>query len=337
MATENKFSTLLVYGATGTGKTREIGALSWDIWKRYGKRTRLISADGGGWGSIQDYVDSGLIEAINISDAETPLTLLRMLARGDWPERRIGQGPLGWTKREKQANWDEIGMYAIEGFSSIAHMILRDQVNKGRKISEEVVGKFVEEDSETGEKFTFGAAGRSHYGFTHGAILELIKGFQGLLNHGVRQIVFTSLESTGEDSITKRKILGPASVGSAITEIIPQRVGDMIHLDIAAVPDGKGQREEYRAYYTNHVDPEINRAWPAKLRLGPEASAAAAKSPEFKKGYIVLGGEDDQGIEREGIAKLLKWRDEMAGGGAEKLRQLMNNNNNNQTKELANV
>src|SRR5262249_60698279 len=79
------FNTLLIYGATGTGKTREIGALALDVWKRYGKKTRLISADGGGWGTIQDYVDAGLIAPINISDAATPLTLLRRLRRGDSP------------------------------------------------------------------------------------------------------------------------------------------------------------------------------------------------------------------------------------------------------------
>lgn len=319
----NIFNTLLIYGATGTGKTREIGTVALDTWKRYNKKTRLISADGGGWGAIQDYVDAGLIDAINISGAETPLTLLRRLARGDWPING------SWQPRESQNGahignpWGEIAMYAIEGLSSIGHMILQDQINKGRKISEEVVGKFTEVDAETNESFTFGAAGRSHYGFTHRVILELIKGFQGLLNHGVRQIVFTSLEATGEDSISKKKILGPASVGTAITEIIPQRVGDMIHLDIVGVTEGKVQREEYRAYYTNHVDPDINRAWPAKLRLGPEASAQAQTSEKFKKGYLVL---NDQGVERQGIAQLLRWRDEMVSTGVEKLKTLMSNN-----------
>jgi len=311
---KNIFNTLLIYGATGTGKTREIGAVALDIWKRYGKRTRLISADGGGWGSIQDYVDAGLIAPLNISDAETPLTQLRRLARGDWPHDG------GWLMRDKDPRWKQVGMYAIEGFSSISSMILRDQVDKGRKISEELAAKFTEKDADTDEPFTFGSPGRAHYGFAQNFILELIRHFQALMNYGVHQILFTSLEAAGEDRTSKQKILGPAAAGNALTSVIPQRVGDLIHLDIVGVPDGKATRDEYRAYYTNHTDPDVGRAWPAKLRLGPEATAFAQQSTKFQKGYIVL---NDQGVERAGVAELLRWRDEMAQSGVEKLKSLM--------------
>src|SRR5262249_22544829 len=181
--------------------------------------------------------------------------------------------------------------------------------------------------------FTFGAPGRAHYLFAQTFIMELIRHFQGLTNHGINQILFTSLEASGEDSTSRQKVLGPAAAGNALTPVIPQRVGDLIHLDIVSVTDGKPpvQRDEYRAYFTNHIDPDINkRAWPAKLRLGPEALAKAQTDADYHKGYIVL---NDQGIERQGIAKLLRWRDKMAASGVEKLKELMNNNSAPSRKE----
>jgi hypothetical protein len=312
------FNTLCVYGASGTGKTREIGAMSLYIWEKYKKRTRLISADGGGWGSIQDYVDAGLVEAVNISDAETPLTLLRRLARGDW---YMGGK---WLDRKAQVeSWPEVGMYAIEGFSSICNLILRDLVEKGRKISEEVVGKFSEKDAETGEAFQFGAPGRSHYGFVQNALTDIIRDFQGLTNHGVRQILFTSLESSGEESLTKKKVLGPASAGNALTQILPQRVGDLIHLDIVPVEEkGKAARQEYRAYFQSHVDPDINRSWPCKLRVSPEASLKLAADSQLAKGFIPL--TDEEGVTRQGLSRLFRWRDEVSREGAERLKGILN-------------
>lgn len=316
------FNTLCIYGATATGKTREIGAMALYVYQRYGLRTRLISADGGGWGSIQDYIDSGLIEALNISDSDTPLPLIRRLSRGDW----LVAGK--WLTREQQptTDWSGVGMYAIEGFASIASLVLRDQVAKGRKISEDLAARFVERDEDTNEEFTFGAPARAHYGFAQNTILDMIRDFQALTNHGVKQILFTSLESSGEDSLSRKKLLGPASAGNALTQILPQRVGDLIHLDIVSVTEGKLTRDEYRAYFANHVDPDVNRAWPAKLRLGAEASLAAKKDPGLAKGFIPL--TDETGVTREGISRLFKWRDSISASGVEKLKQLLQQGNN---------
>src|SRR5262245_43821377 len=125
----DNFNTTMLYGPSGAGKTREIGALALYVYQKTGKTTRLISADGGGWGSIQDYVDAGLIEPINISNHRTPLTVLNRLARGDWFAANK------WWSREEQGNgFDKVGMYAIEGCASVCNLLMQDQIEKGRKI-----------------------------------------------------------------------------------------------------------------------------------------------------------------------------------------------------------
>jgi len=321
MPTPNtKFSTALCYGATKSGKTREIGAMSLYIYQTYGKTTRLISADGGGWESVQDYVDAGIIEPINISDAATPLTLLHRLARGDWEV----EGK--WLPRDhKDQQFSNVGMYAIEGFYSICQLLMGDQIEKGRKIAEDVVGKFAEKDADTGEQFTFGNASRAHYGFVQQRLLQLIREFQGLCAVGVNQILFTSLESSGEDEFTNAKILGPASAGKALTQILPQRVGDLIHLEIVAKPaakEGQPPTQEYRAYFQPHIDSEIRRAWPASLRLTPTLNLELQKDDELRKGYVVL--TDERGATREGVSRLWRWRDRTQSKGVEELRKIMN-------------
>ena len=309
----NVFNTICLYGATKTGKTREIGAMALYVWEKYKKKTRLISADGGGWGSIQDYVDAGLVDAINIADHPSPLTALKMFGRGDWVHNDK------WVPRAKDASFAEIGMYAIEGFASIASLIMRDTVENGRKISEELAAKFVVEAEN--EKFTFGAPGRAHYGFVQNTILATISEFQGLIPKGVRLVLFTSLESAGEDEITGRKILGPASAGKAITQIITQKVGDLIHMTVANVERDKKQVEEYRAYFKNHLDPELNKNWPASLRLGPIDPKLTTDDAVLSKKFIAL--TDETGVTRHGVSRLFRRRDELGAEGVKALKAFM--------------
>ncbi len=62
-----KANTHLIYGESGTFKTTAIGFFAEYIWRKYGKRTRLVSADGGGWFPVQKYVDAGIIEPYSVS------------------------------------------------------------------------------------------------------------------------------------------------------------------------------------------------------------------------------------------------------------------------------
>src|SRR5690349_9943497 len=87
--------THLLYGRSGTYKTTQIGYLAWWVWQKFRKRTRLVSADGGGWAPIQKFIDAGIIDACSIAKLDvlkaSPLSLIRKLAKGEFI-KEIGSG-----------------------------------------------------------------------------------------------------------------------------------------------------------------------------------------------------------------------------------------------------
>jgi hypothetical protein len=75
----------LYYGATGCHKTSNIGKAAVWAMKKYGKVTRLVSADGGGWEPIQGLVDAGIVVPWMIRDRENQIEALDLACQGYWP------------------------------------------------------------------------------------------------------------------------------------------------------------------------------------------------------------------------------------------------------------
>jgi hypothetical protein len=311
--TSQQFNTLLLYGETKSGKTREVGACAVHIYKRSGRKTRLYCTDGGGWGAIQDLVDAGIVEAVNVSSAEQTQIRMVQCSRGYWPN---SEGI--WLPPEKQPDWKDVGCVAVEGLTSMAEAIMAECIREGRKIAEDVVGKFQLTDADSGERFNFGNPAQAHYGWAQSQMRERLRDFQSLVAKGLERIVYTALESLAEDKKTKQVVLGPQIIGGAMTASIGQRVGDLIHMEI--VEDPKTKKATYRAYFTPHMDPEFRRAWPASLRLSPEANAALKNHAEFKEGWVEMTDED--GILRRGVTRLFDWREELGKSAAAKLKAL---------------
>lgn len=81
----NAFKADLFYGASGLGKTAQIGkAAEWAA-KKWGKRTRLISADGGGWDVVRPHVNAGLIVPFAVRGSEHFVETIDKLCQGYWP------------------------------------------------------------------------------------------------------------------------------------------------------------------------------------------------------------------------------------------------------------
>lgn len=253
-------NTILVYGESGTFKTSNIGRFARYIYEKTGKPTRLISADGGGWMPVQAEIDAGIIDALRIVEAEQPLPLLRKLGQGYWPS----------DGRLQLQGLDEVGAYAVEGLTSIPMLLLRHLAKTGRKVAEEVVGRFEEEIEVDGRKTkeVFSAPARSHYGFIQNFVLDMLANFRAL---PVERVLFTAHEGKGSDDVTNQTIYGPATVGKAITDRLPSEVGDLLHFYAApvAVTGGKS-RLEVRCYMDKHPDTQTSIIWPAKTRLQPE-------------------------------------------------------------------
>ncbi len=301
---------ILIYGDTNRYKTTNVGRFARYIYETTGKRTRLISADGGGWEPIQAYVDSGIIEPLRVVEVLNPLSLIRVLQEGLWPEmegNQIAVNDKGLVKVTKKG-LEDVGAYAIEGLTSLGSLILRWQATSGVKIGEDVVGKFQESVVVDGrvEQEIFSSPARAHYGFAQNTVMDLLIHFSAL---PVSRVLFTAHEGKGQDDVSNQPVYGPQAVGKALTSRIPMNVGDMLHFD--AVPNKEGKLEA-RAYYETHPDHYTRIPWPAKVRL--EAQEIPQLQARFPGGFIPL--TMDQGIE-----VYLAFQDGVRSRGAEELRK----------------
>lgn len=257
-------NSVLVYGPTGSYKTSQLGRAAWYIYEKYGQITRLISADGGGWDPILPEIEAGIIEPFNLLTTVNPLGTLKKIYDGNWPKVD------GKNRSYVMEDWDKsnVGMICVESLTSISQMLMADAIDKGRKMSEEIVARFDEE----GE--TFGIGGRSHVGFVQGQINNMLIGFKSL---PLKKVIFTALEYLGEDA-KKRTVIGPAIIGSAMTGNIGGKVGDMLHFSPTTEKskDKSGKDVEeivVRGYFSNHPGPFMSGpVWPSKVRNATELS-----------------------------------------------------------------
>lgn len=302
-------TSILAYGRTGTGKTSQARYIAEYIWTKHRKKTRFITSDTGSlWSPVQDLVDAEIIEPLLFpTDPRfNPLSTMRKLRRGEWVEGGVLKPSIkegnGWKTQNQWKPWTEketteIGAIVIESLTSYGSGILRDLAEKNISVGAGSVPGLRTEEGET-----FASNTMQHYGMGQSEILEMLNSFVSL---PVELVYFTALEGMGEDddAATKRAVLGPKSLGKAITEVIPQRVGDCLHM-VDSVDD-KGKRE-IRCYMVSHPDAQVAKMlWPAKVRLLNTPLVISEFEKRYPHGYFKVSIEN-------GIGELLKFKDEMA-------------------------
>lgn len=283
-------NTLVVYGASGSAKTTSVGWLARHVHKTTGKITRLVSADGGGWESIQDCIDDGIVEPWHVGALNDPTATMRKLSRFDWP---VAEGDKLVMKPTPSELREKIGAYAIEGLTSVGDAVMRALRLKGAKLGESPNFSY----SEGLENFY--GSNMSYYGFIQDVLYEFVTSFSLL---PVQYVMWTAMEAKGEDD-QRVPIYGPAIAGKKAVSKAPQWFGDCLHHDLVTVDTGKQDPEtkakilqtKIRAYFTNHPDPATGIAYPAKLRLPAPRVPELLKDPKFGKGYFepsLTGGLD---------------------------------------------
>lgn len=310
----NRADTLLLYGATDTGKTVQLGELAKWEFERTGRISRLISADSG-WDPLEDprrnliwspENTSGIIEAWNIQSLLNPWVVLIEFAEGLWPQ---AQGIGKVTKMMRPVMKDgwitgisgrPVGQYLIEGLNTICTVGMQDHIREARKLSEETVGTFISvgEEIDAGGKgvarsLTLAAPARSHYGQIQRFLLDdLVPKFGRL---PVDRVVWTAHEAIGADDIAGKdvKALGPATVGTAVVDKTTLKFGHSFHLTVATqmAKDAKGAQivsRDFRAYFVSHPDDFMSKKnWPCKVSVSIDQSKELLK--RFPGGYIPLG------------------------------------------------
>lgn len=241
----------LIYGRSGTTKTSNVGHMAEYIYNKYGERTRLVSADPGGWQSIEHLVEAGLVEPYQLTQSHKyPLEQLIRLAQGWWPD---GTGTL------KQSSLNGIGAYAFEGMSTFSTLIMSNLV--GRQdihIPDTPKESFVKDD-----QLRWGFSGRAHYGFIQQRIYEIVS----TSNHlPVHKVLWSAHETDAKDN-QQRKIYGPSVIGEAMTGQVGAWFGAMLHLFSTAKeveiddPVNKGKKVKVvrripMLYLREHIDPD---------------------------------------------------------------------------------
>lgn len=299
-------NSILIYGPTGSFKTTQAGYFAKYIYEKTGKVTRMVSTAGGGWAPLNALINGGIIIPWQVSTIANPLPVLRKLAKGYWPRITVHEGmrrlELFMTTAE---DWDKIGGYIWEDWTSTGDILLSDLANKQRKIGQDVVGSFEETvivDGITVQE-TFAAPGQSHYNFVQKTIHDLTAGFRSL---PVDSVLMTALESKGEEEDTRKTIYGPGIAGKKAGPKSPAWVGDCIHMDdyFVTMADAshkrgdkpgewnpeKGEQQrtvnitKVRAYFIRHADPLTGLHYPAKPRVEPDKFKALLE--KYPGGYF---------------------------------------------------
>jgi len=275
--------TMILYGESGTSKTSQIYHIAKYIYNKYGKRTRLIAADGGGYQPILEggLIELGFVEVFDVTQISRPYLDLRRLGDGFWP--RDGRFDGTDFCRTKPDEWKEIGVIAIEGITSIARILLNYASNykdpAGNRMFK-VPFTISEEEYETS------GTDRGHYGVVQNILHELI--VQQFNRLPVDYVIYTALVGRGESRVNRETIYGPKATGEALTAELPTWVGDCLHLSREVYQNQAGQKVETIAcWYRNHPDPETNIPYLAKTRMVPEVYPEFCSM--FPQGFVPLG------------------------------------------------
>ena len=284
-------TTLMCYAPSGGGKTSQIANMARYVYEKWGKKTRLISASGGGWAPIEreGLVEAGIVEPFDIRNRPQALADVRRLSDGYWPRivteggRKIRKFSSDEVCKVTPTEWRGIGLVAVECIQSIATALIGHiaDTNSAEKVG---YARVTYDEAE----YTFGSTDKGHVGLVQRELQKLVvKGFGSL---PVEFVMFTSLVGKGEDKRTGDTIYGPDSIGTALTHVIPSWVGDCFHLDILPPQDGgDSPLGQYVAWYVKHPDPITGVEYKCKVRVSPRETAALFGA--YPNGYIPLTTE----------------------------------------------
>lgn len=242
------FKADLLYGATKTRKTSNIGIAALYCWEKYGLRTRLATADTGGFEPIQSLVDEGIIEQpLVLVGRQFPIETVDMLCQGYWPaEVNDPKSPMVAVK-----DWSGVGLVAIEGLTSIGSMIMRHWQSTRQRLSQDP--NYVYTDG----AHSYSGSNQSYYGEVQTRIYDFVVKSSTL---PVRKVIWTALEARGEDR-DKTPVYGPAIEGKKSIGKAGQWFGNMLHFEMIqreVAKDAQGQiklTSDVVMYLKPHADP----------------------------------------------------------------------------------
>jgi hypothetical protein len=315
--TTRAFKADCLYGATGLRKTTNIGLCAQRWYKRTSKdgkplKTRLVSADPGGWETIQSLIDAGIIEAWAVNQWPNRIEAIDLACQGYWPADPMDpKSPL--VNPRAGNGLASVGLYAFEGLTSFGSHIMGALKKPGVSLSQEP--SYVLRDG--GQSYAGGSM--AAFGFVQDRIYDFVA--KSHMIPCVEKVIWTALEAKGEEEGTKIPIFGPAIEGRKSIGKAGQWFGNLIHLETAVVEVTQDKeskqlslKTEVWAYLRSHADPNSKIVFPAKVRAPFEFAHKVPErmEPDLAKIYDLLDQLKTQADER--VAKLKPSQPAATGG-----------------------
>lgn len=249
-------ASFLIFGDSGDGKTALIGEFAKWVFKESGgkidpstkkavggKRTRVYSADSGGWQTIQPIVDVGIVEVIPMLLIPNAFSWIDKIAKGMVPEERIVNGKklISWTQK-----LDGIGCIAFEGITAFSDCLMHNMADKaaaGINIGGDGAFNFTDGDR------VIGSNNRGHYMQAQSGVSRAVATSQWQLPNDMF-CIWTAMARRGEDENTS-SVLGPQAAGKALTHDLPRWFTYTFRLSAEPQEDGT---VKHKMYLEDHKD-----------------------------------------------------------------------------------
>ena len=277
----------LVYGATGTYKTSNIGRVAHALHKAAGKVTHLVSADGGGWEPLQPLVDAGIMRVWPVRLWPNCIEAVDKACQGYWPIDC--DDPLKPLQPPTEALLKNVGMVALEGLTSFGSLIMGKLKQPGVTLSQAPSYELLDGSTK------YAGGSMAAFGFVQDRIYEFV--MKSHMIPFVDKVLWTALEAKGEEEGTKIPIFGPAIEGKKATGKAGQWFCNLFHMEavaVAAKVDEKTKQlsltTEVFLYLRSHADPNSKVVFPAKVRA-PFSQAALVPermAPDLSEAYKLL-------------------------------------------------
>lgn len=264
----------LIVGDTGSGKTKLLASAIEYVWRKYKKRSRVYSSDGGGAGEQDDdlsvLVKLGIVEVLWMREARPgwfPLEVVKKVSKGWWPDAKGALAPP--TSQALQ----EVGLWGFEGMTSMADWLLETfaafrakGINVGDLQSNvkpfPMSGELADVNSTTALKDAGNSA--SDYGLVQRTINRMVVDCRVLPG----KKIWSALEICGKEDkesdwkdrptgLQRKLVFGPALGGSARTALIGKDFGNTLSLELVRTKEGGLRRRLHLEPWFDDENPKI--------------------------------------------------------------------------------
>lgn len=275
----------LIYAATKHRKTTMLAELAEYVYETTGKKTRIVTADLGGFAPLEAHINAGIIEVWPIdTNSDSLIETLGFAAQGYWPDfdKKV-------LKKPADNGLEKVGGYGFEGITSFSDAIYDYFKRKGIRLSQDAM--FTYKDGAT----EFRGGSPSHIYEAQNRTVDLIQ--KSTRIPGLKKVVWTALEARGKDEMGMPQY-GPQAIGKALSGKLGPMFGNFLHIEqvvkeAGVDPTTKQVKLETKPvmYLRPHADAATKIPFHAGTRVTPLLAAQLPEyldPPSLKKLYYLL-------------------------------------------------